>query len=554
MELSRGRPGRSGWAVVGIAVAVAIAGPLLALPLSFVVGEQFFDPIARLLLPGAFGRSVLLAAGVAVGTLVVGGGLAVLVSFYDFPGRRWLEWALVLPLALPGYVLVFVMLGQLGLANPMATSLFGGLALPGLHGPAGAVGALVAVLYPYVYVLGRSAFLGQSRSAMEAARSLGRSHFQAVRTVALPLARPALAAGTALAVMEALADFGVVNLLGYQTLTDTIYRVWYDSSAFDPAAALQIASVLVGLALLLVVAERLLRGRARYHQALSSGDAVVPRRLRGGRGALACAVPTLLLAVVFVVPVLQLVAWSLETLATDRLSSDLGQAVVSTLLLALAAAAVAICTATLVAYGQRVAPSRVGNAAARLATVGYAVPGAVIAVAIYVPLVWLDRRLIAVAQTWFGTAIGLLFTGTVLGLIGAYVVRFHAQAYFAVESRMGRVAPNLDDAARALGADRTRVLTDVHVPLLWPGVLTAALLVVVEVVKELPATALLRPLGRDTLAIVAWEATKDSRYDAAALPALLIVLVGLVPVILLVRLSRRDTGRTSEASPELLVG
>ncbi|MGD9528750.1 ABC transporter permease [Pseudonocardia sp.] len=551
MDLTSARRARSGWAIVGVAVALAVAGPLIALPLSFVVGEQFFDPIARLLLPQALGRSVVLALGVAAGTLVVGGGLAVLVSFYDFPGRRWLEWALVLPLALPGYVLVFVMLGQLGLANPLATSIFGGgLTLPGLHGAAGAIGALVAVLYPYVYVLGRSAFLGQSRSALEAARSLGRSYGQAVRGVALPLARPALAAGAALAMMEALADFGVVNLLGYQTLTDTIYRVWYDGSAFDPAAALQLASVLVSLALLLVVVERLMRGRARYDQALSAGDAVAPRPLRGWRALVACAVPTLLLVVVFVAPVLQLVAWSLETLVTDRLSDDLGRAVVSTLLLALAAAAVAVCTATLVSYGQRVAPSRTGRGAARLATVGYAVPGAVIAVAIYVPLVWLDRRLIAVADGWFDASIGLLFTGTVLGLIGAYVVRFHAQAYFAVESRMGRVAPNLDDAARALGADRSRVLLDVHVPLLWPGVLTGALLVVVEVVKELPATALLRPLGSDTLAIVAWEATKDSRYDAAALPALLIVLVGLVPVIMLIRLSRRE----SRDSAEMLVG
>jgi len=538
--------------VVGVVVALGVAGPLVALPLSFVVGEEVFGRIAAALLPGALGRSVLLGLGVAVGTLVVGGGLAVLVSFYDFPARRWLEWALVLPLALPGYVLVFVLLGQLGLANPLQTSLFGaGLQVPGLRGPAGAIGTLTAVLYPYVYVLGRSAFLGQSRQSLEAARSLGRSYGSAVRTVALPLARPALAAGVVLAVMEALADFGVVNLLGYQTLTDAIYRVWYGAT-FDTAAALQLASVLVGLALLIVVVERLLRGRARYHQALARGDAVRPRRLRGWRAGLACAVPSLLLLLVFVLPVLQLVAWSVETLATERTADALTESVVSTLLLAVAAAAIAVCTSTAVVYGQRVAPSRVGTGSARLAAVGYAVPGAVIAVAIYVPLVWLDRRLIGVAEQWFGVGIGLLFTGTILGLVGAYVVRFHAQAYFALESRMGRIHPNLDDAARALGADRGRVLFDVHVPLLWPGVLTAALLVMVEVIKELPATALLRPLGRDTLAILTWEATKDSRYDAAALPALLIVAVGLIPVILLIRLSARGA-QAGSAGQELIV-
>jgi iron(III) transport system permease protein len=306
---------------------------------------------------------------------------------------------------------------------------------------------------------------------------------------------------------------------------------------------LQLATVLVGLALLMVVLERALRGRARYHQALAHGDAVLPRRLTGWRAGIACAVPVLLLVLVFALPVGQLTAWSVETVLTGRVADRLGEAALSTLLLAVAAAAVAACTSTTVAYGQRVAPTRVGAVAARLAAVGYAVPGAVIAVAIYVPLVWVDRRLIAAAETWFGAEIGLLFTGTILGLVGAYVVRFHAQAYSAVESRMGRINPHLDDAARALGADRARVLTDVHLPLLWPGIVTAALLVTVEVIKELPATALLRPLGRDTLAIMTWEATKDSRFDTAALPALLIVLVGLVPVVVLVKLwSRPGSG------------
>ncbi|MGH3778310.1 MAG: ABC transporter permease [Pseudonocardiaceae bacterium] len=538
-SLRRTRRRAPGWAVLGVLVALAVAGPLVALPASFLVGGEAFDQIARTLLPPALARSVLLGVGVAAGTLVIGGGLAVLVSFYDFPGRRWLDWALVLPLAMPGYVLVFVLVGQFGYANPLQSSLFGsGLQLPGLRGPAGAIGVLTAVLYPYVYVLGRSTFLGQSRQSMEAARNLGRSYGQAVRGVALPLARPALAAGAALAVMEALADFGVVNLLGYQALTDAIYRVWYGAS--DQAAALQLASVLVGLALIMVVLERLLRGRARYHQTLARGDAVIPRRLRGWRAGLATAVPCLLLAVVFAVPVLQLVAWSVETVVADRVGAGLGAAAFNTLLLAVAAAVIAVITSTVVVYGQRIAPSRVGAVAARLASVGYAVPGTVIAVAIYGPLVWVDRRLIDGFEGLFGTSIGLLFTGTIIGLVCAYVVRFHAQAFFALESRMGRISPNLDDAARSLGADRARVLTDVHLPLLWPGILTAALLVMVEVMKELPATALLRPLGGDTLAIMAWEATKDARFDTAALPALLIVAVGLLPVVILIRLWSRD--------------
>lgn len=535
MELRR----ITGWAVLGVLIAVVVAGPLVALPLSFIGEADAFDSIARTLLPEALRTSVLLGIGVGASTLLVGGGLALLISFYDFPGRKVLDWALVLPMAMPGYVLVFVVLGQYGLATPLQSNLFGdGLRITGIKSPIGAVLVLTGVLYPYVYVLGRSAFLGQSRQSIEAARSLGLTYGQAVRRVALPLARPALAAGAALAVMEALADFGTVDLLGVQALTAAIYRVWY--GAFDQAAALQLATVLVGLALTMVTIERLFRGRARYHQALGAGDAVEPKRLHGWRGYLAAVPGTVLLALVFVIPVVQLVTWSVETVVDDRLSADLASAARNTLLLGVLAALVAIITSTVVAYGQRVQPSRGGKAASRLATVGYAVPGTVVAVAVYSPLIWIDRRLIDAGDSFLGLDLDLVFTGTILGLLVAYLVRFHALAFFAVEARMARISPDLDEAARALGADRARVLADVHLPLLRPGILTAALLVLVEVMKELPATALLRPLGGDTLAITVWEATKDSRLDVAALPALLIVAVGLLPVIYLVHLLRSE--------------
>jgi iron(III) transport system permease protein len=462
----------------------------------------------------------------------------VLVSFYDFPGRRVLDWALVLPMAMPGYVLVFVVLGQYGLASPLQSNLFGGgLEIPGIRSTFGAICILTAVLYPYVYVLGRSAFLGQSRQTMEAARSLGRSYGQTVRTVAVPLARPALAAGAALAVMEALADFGTVNLLGVQALTSSIYRVW--NGAFDEAAGLQLATVLLTVTLMIVTVERLLRGRARYQQSLARGDAVEPLRLRGVRAATAAIPGWLLLVVVFFLPVSQLVAWSVETIADGTTVPNLGAATRTTVLLGVITAVAAVVIATVLVYGQRLRPTRVGHGLARVTTLGYAIPGTVIAVAVYVPLVWLDRRFVEVADG-AGASIGLVFTGSILGLVIAYLMRFNALAFFAIEARMQRIDPELDDAARSLGADRARVLADVHVPLLRPGIAAAALLVLVEVMKELPVTALLRPLGQDTLAITVWEATKDSRLDAAALPALLIVLVGLLPVILLVRLLRSE--------------
>jgi iron(III) transport system permease protein len=527
-----------GWTVLGAVVALLIVGPLVALPASFIGGDTLFEPLARELLPRALWTSVLLATGVAVGTLVVGGGLALLVSFYDFPGRRVLDWALVLPLAMPGYVLVFVVLGQYGIASPLQSNLFGnGLRIPGLRTPLGAICILTGVLYPYVYVLGRSAFLGQSRQALDAARSLGRTYGQCVRRVALPLARPALAAGAALAVMEALADFGTVNLLGVQALTNAIFRIW--NGAFDERGALQLATVLLGLTLIMVTVERLMRGRARYYQALGKGDAVTPVRLTGWRAWLAAVPGWVLLLVVFFLPVAQLVAWSAETIADGTTVQNLGAAARNTAVLGVITAAVAVVVATTLVYGDRTQPTRVGHALARLTTVGYAIPGTVVAVAVFVPLVWVDRRLVDLADE-AGASITLVFTGTILGLVIAYIIRFNALAFFAVESRMTRIDRHLDDAARSLGADRTRVLTDVHLPLLRPGILAAALLVLVEVMKELPATALLRPLGYDTLAITVWEATKDSRLDAAALPALLIVAVGLLPVIVLVRLLRAD--------------
>lgn len=543
MDLARRRP--PGWAVVGGLAALLVAGPLVALPLSFAGQGDALGEIAASLLPEALRNSALLALGVGLGTLVLGGGLAALVSFYDFPGRRWLDWALILPLAMPAYVLVFVLLGQYAADSPLQRALRAvlgdGFQLPEIRTAAGTILVLTLVLYPYVYVLGRAAFLDQPRDTFENARVLGLSHRRAILRVALPLARPALAAGVALAVMEALADFGAVNLLNFRAMTDAIYRVWYGT--FDRTGALQLATVLLGFTLTLLALERLARGRARHHGALARGQAVIPRRLRGPRALAAAALPALLLGVVLVAPLAQLVGWSAGALGEGATGRALLRAAANSLVLAAIAALVTVLVATVIAYGRRAHPSRAGAVAARLAALGYAVPGTVVAVAIYTPLAWLDRRLDAAA------GIGLVLTGTIIGLLLAYVVRFHAMALSAVGARMGRIERSLDDAARSLGADRSRVLSEIHLPLLWPGMVTGALLVFVEVMKELPATALLRPLGGDTLAVAVWEATKDSRFDTAALPALLIVAVGLVPVILLVRLSRRGEALTEDPGP-----
>ena len=353
-----GRPPRrrfAAWGVVSALLALVVVAPLVALPASFVGGEDLFDPIARTILPEALANSLFIGVGVGLGTLLVGGGLALLVTFWDFPGRRWLEWALVLPMALPSYVLVFVVLGQYGRSSPFQSNLFGdGLQLDAIRSRGGAVLVLTAVLYPYVYVLGRSAFLGQSRQTLEAARSLGRTHGQAVRQVAVRQARPALAAGVALVVMEALADFGTVDLLGVQALTSGIYRVW--NGAGDEEAALQLATVLVGLAITMLTIERVFRGRARYHQTLSRGDAVVPVALRGAGRWLATGACTVLLAMVFAIPVAQLVAWSIEAIGDGTYGTELWTAARNTVVLGLITATVAVVTSTVMVFGQRAHP------------------------------------------------------------------------------------------------------------------------------------------------------------------------------------------------------
>ena len=505
--------------------AFLVAGPLIGLPLSFVVAPGGLSEFSGLL-PEAVAATAWLLLGVGLGTLLLGTGLAALVSFFEFPGRRWIEWVLVLPLAMPGYVFTLFALG---------------LDVPGVRSTLGAVCVFTLVLYPYVYLLARAAFLNQSRTLIEAARGLGLSRARAIVRVGIPLARPAILGGVALALMEALADFGTVNLLGVQTFTDAIYRIWFN--AFDREAAMQFATLLVSVTLTLLVLERLLRGRARHAQLAARGDLVPPVRLRGLPALAAALVPLLLVGLVVIAPVAQLVAWSIDSVQEGLLPPEFGAAVRNSLLLAGMSAVLVPVVALLLAYGARSSRSRVAAGAARTATIGYGLPGSVVAVAVIVPLGWLERRIDGV----FGT--GLLLTGTVIGLFYAYLVRFLALAWGAVEASLLRIPRQLDEAARGLGADRLDVLARVHVPLLSAGLLTAALLVFVEVMKELPATLLLRPLGGDTLAIAVWQATTESLFRTAALPALMIVVVGLMPVALMIRLSGRRGASEVEASP-----
>jgi iron(III) transport system permease protein len=490
------------------------------------------------LLPIMLRNTLLLVLGVGVGTFVLGTGLAWLVTAYRFPGRGLFDWALLLPLALPGYILAFVFIATFDFVGPVQSTLrawFGPeVWFPNISTGWNAVLVLTLTLYPYVYLLARAAFRAQSAHTFDAARTLGLSRTQTFLRLVLPLARPALVAGTALAMMEALGDFATVRFFTYPTLSEGVFRIW--EGMMNRAAAMELAALLCGAALLLILVERGLRGPARYTQTGGQAPRPAPVVLRGWRGGLATAGCGLVLAVAFVLPTLQLTLWTLDELARQGPGGTLNVAfqryTTTTVTLAALAALVAVLWALLLAHSVRLSGGRLARLGTRLATLGYAMPGAVIGVGVLLTLTMLDGW----AREW-GIISGLLLTGSVAGLTYAYVVRFLAVAHGSVDASLETVTPTMEQAARSLGAGPLRVLGRIHLPLVSRGVFTAGTLVFVDVMKELPITLLLRPFGMDTLAIWTYLLAAEGFWEAAAVPSLSILVAGLLPIILLVRLS-----------------
>ena len=508
-------------------------------------GTETLTSLSGTLLGRYAPTTLLLMALVALGTLVVGTGTAWLVTACEFPGRRWLEIGLVLPLAFPGYVLAYAYTNLLDHPGAVQTWLRAVTGwgprdywFPEVRSEGGAAVMLTLVLYPYVYLLARAAFLRQGLAPFEAARTLGRTPWRAFVSVALPMARPAVTAGVLLALMETIADFGTVAYFGVQTLATGIYTAWFTLG--DRAASAQIALGLLALALLLVALERL-SGPPDGGVAQRRARAAPPRmRLHGLRAALAafaCALPTLLGALLPIALLARMAVRSEQSLFSARYLDFLS----SSLILGLVAALVTVAAAILLGYYRRAAHGRLATEVLGVARIGYAVPGGVIAVGLFVPFALLDNTLDAWMRETFGISTGLLFSGSIALLVAAYMIRFMAAALGAWESGQATVPRSLDDAARTLGRSQARVLREIHLPLLWPSALTAALLVFVDTMKELPATLIMRPFGWDTLAVQAYRLASDERLEGAAVPSLVIVAVGLVPVILLCRrVGRRD--------------
>jgi iron(III) transport system permease protein len=525
--------------LVALAITALVLAPLAAVVANaFGTGESTWLHLARTVLPAYVANTLLLMLGVAYGVVSIGVLAAWLVTAYQFPGRRVLEWALVLPLAMPAYVMAYAYTDWLQFTGPVQSSLralTGWQAreywFPEIRSLYGAAAMLSFALYPYVYLLARTSFLEMSRSALEAGRLAGYGAWGSFFRVAAPLARPAIAAGTALALMETLADFGVVSYFAVETFTTGIFKAWLGMG--DVAAACQLAACLLGFVVLVLAIERWNRGGARYHPtALRSAQP--PQRLRGAAGAaafVACGAPVLF---GFLLPggiLLHVAATSSEAVLDARV---LGQ-VWNSVTVAGITAAVAVAIAVLMGYAARLVPRPLVARATRASALGYAIPGAVIAVGILVPLGRLDNLLAGLVQRALGIDVGLVLTGTIVALVYAYLVRFLAVALQTVEAGLARVTPSMEDAARSLGAGPLATLVRVHAPLVASSLATAALLVFVDTVKELPATFALRPFNFDTLAVAAYNFTKDERLAEAAVPSLVIVAVGLLPVLLVSR-------------------
>ncbi|MBD3670206.1 MAG: iron ABC transporter permease [Gammaproteobacteria bacterium] len=526
---------------------------ILALPV-LVIFSFIFTPsgevwrhLADTVLASYVTNSLLLVVGVAIGTLLIGVSTAWVVTATVFPGRRIFEWALLLPMAMPAYIIAYTYTGMLDFAGPLQSTLrewfdwgYGDYWFPDIRSLWGAMLMLTLVLYPYVYLLARAAFLEQSVYVLDVGRSLGFGPWRVLFRIALPLARPAIITGLSLALMETLADFGTVQYFGIDTFTTGIYRTWLGLG--DSAAAAQLSAMLLIFVFTLVVVERWSRRQAQYHNSSRSFKPVPPIRLTRARATVAFLVCLFPLLLGFILPALQLLSWSIDT-AADVVDASFFGLILNSLSLAMGASVIALTIALLMAYAKRLRGNALLNIAVRIAAMGYAIPGTVLAVGVMIPFAWIDNSIDGWMREQFDVSTGLILSGTVVALLFAYTVRFLSVSVQTVEAGLGKIRLSMDDAGRSLGYTPGRVLRDIHLPIMRTSLLTALLMVFVDVLKELPATLMLRPFNFNTLAVRAYELAGDERLADAASAALSIVLVGIIPVILLSRsISRKRPG------------
>ena len=497
-------------------------------------------------------NSALLVFGVSIGTLFIGVSTAWLTALCQFPGKKLFTWTLLLPMSMPAYIIAYTYTGMFDFAGPVQTQIrewtgwgYGDYYFPEIRSLDGAMVMLSLVLYPYIYLLARSAFLEQSICVLEVSRTLGCGAWCSFFRVALPLARPAIVAGLSLVLMETLADYGTVSYFGIGVFTTGIFRTWFGLG--DSVAAAKLASLLLLFVFTLVVAERISRKQARYHHTSNKYSQLPEYQLRGIAAWLAfgiCFAPVFL---GFILPAGQLSVWAWQTYG-EMVDSSFIQLTVNTVLLGLGSALLALLLALFLAYGKRLLATKSVMVSIRVAAIGYAIPGTVVAVGIIIPFAWLDNSIDSFMREQFDYSTGLILSGSLFAVLFAYMVRFLAVSLQTVESGLSKIKPSMDDAARSLGYRPRETLQKVHMPLMKGSLLTALLIVFVDVMKELPATLILRPFNFNTLAVRAFELASDERLAESSTAALMIVLVGLIPVIYLSRsIAKSRAGSQSEA-------
>ena len=541
-----------GGRVVALAIGFVIGTPIVVVLTNLGADSGgLWEHLASTVLPRYLSNTLWLVAGVSVLSVLLGVSSAWLVTVYRFPGRSFFRWALLLPLAVPTYLSAYAYTDLLQFSGPVQSALrsaFGWQAgdywFPAVRSLPGAVVVLACCLYPYVYLASRTAFTEQSVCLLEAGRTLGLNRWQSFLRLGLPLARPSIAAGVALVLMETLAEFGAVQYFAVDTFATGIYRAFTLPNDFALVAAAQLSSCLLVLVLVLLAIEAYARRAARFHHMSARYRTAIGWRLRGGWATAAVAVCALPVTLGFVLPFLLFVrkSWVAGDVRAREVLVEYGS---NSLVLATAASGLAVLLALVMTLGQRIERDRLVDACVRWTGTGYAIPGGVIAIGILVAVTWLDRRIIAIRRLFSASTGGLVLSGSPAAMLYGYQTRFLGVALHLLQAGMSRIRPSFEDAGRTLGATPLQLLRRVHIPLLRKTLVAAAILVFVDVVKELPATLILRPFGYETLAVRVYQLASDERLSEASTGALAMVVLGMVPVVFLSRtLDRAGAGRT----------
>lgn len=527
------------WTISSSVIALLVSLPIISVVILALFPEENAWPhLLNTVLPSYFKNTLILMSGVGILSLMIGTGAAWLISMYDFPAKKWLSWALLLPFAVPAYVIAYVYTDLLEYAGPVQSYLreiMGWTSardywFPSIRSMGGAIIMMSLVLYPYIYMLARAAFLEQSVSLYRVSRSLGTSPFGFFIRVSLPIARPALAVGLSLVLMETLNDFGTVDYFAVRTLTAGLYDTWLNMGNLGGAA--QIAVMMVIVVIILITLERYSRRKQKQYHSRNQGDPIPTTRLNGLRGYLAMFLIIIPIFLGFVIPVFILGMYAFDNFS-ESFNSHFLRYSLNSFGLAATAAFITLALGVILTYSKRLNPNTGTQALVGISSLGYAIPGAVLAIGIIIPFAAFDNMVDGFMRDYFQLSTGLILSGTAFAIIFSYSVRFLAVASGSVESSLSKVTPNMDMAARSLGHTQLQTLLKVHLPIIQKGALTGMLVVFVDCLKELPATLILRPFNFETLATQVYQFASDELIEQSALPALVIVLVGIIPIILL---------------------